>query len=73
MARADKPLLHNLETRVLLHTPCRALLRGYKRLRSVTYPLKRGRSRVWAPALLQAFGFDRLPYLSFKVTLALNL
>ena len=33
MARADKPLLHTLETRGLLHTPCRALSRGYKRLR----------------------------------------
>ena len=32
MARADKPLLHTLETRGLLHTPCCALSRGYKRL-----------------------------------------
>ena len=33
MARADKPLLHTLETRGLLHTRCRAMSRGYKRLR----------------------------------------
>ena len=33
MARADKTLLHTLDTQSLLHTPCRALSSGDKRLR----------------------------------------
>ena len=33
IARAEKPLIHALERRGSLHTACRALSSGYKRLR----------------------------------------
>ena len=67
MARADKPLLHVLETRGLLHTPCRAArkdleLEGLSRQARTRYiPLVTVYVACVAPALLQAFGFDPLP------------
>ena len=76
-----KPLLHTLETRGLLHTPCRALSRGYKRVRIaelvapgarlVHTPCNGVCRVVWALALLQAFGSDPLPYIGIRVILGL--
>ena len=81
MARADKPLLHTRETPGLLHTPCRALSRGYKRLRILMVleglsrqartcyiPLVTGYVACVGPGLVTSLGFDPLPYIFFYVS-----
>ena len=79
MARADKPLLHTLETRSMLHTPCRALWRGYKTLRILMeleglsrqartcyIPLVTGYVACVGPGLVTSFGFRPTPIYSMQ-------
>ena len=84
--RADNLLLHILETRGLLQTLCCGLSRGSKMTRNSDASVcwwsvatgacllhTLGMSQVWALALLQAFGFDPLPYTHMDICISISL